>query len=186
METVLWNEEAGSYRLYHQVSSGERSDVIQSDQLAGEWAARFHAVQSVLPADRMGRVLDTVWRINVAGNDNGVRATMHCNRAPYQGGYVTAYGTLIPAMVRLYHGQESNEEGLAPAHRMWYHMTCRQGWTWDQPSHFQADGQRMVGHDYYHNTMLWSLPPALLKQDVATFCGPDGFVDRILRPPNGK
>lgn len=51
---------------------------------------------------------------------------------------------------------------------------------------FEADSQRMVGHDYYHNTMLWSLPPALLKQDIATFCGPDGFVDRILRLPNGR
>ncbi len=87
-------------------------------------------------------------------------------------------------MVKLYSGDA--EPGLELVRRMWHHITCRKGWTWDHPSHFQADGDRMVGHDYYHNTLLWAVPAALLKRDLAGFCAPAGLVDRILQAAQGR
>jgi uncharacterized protein (DUF608 family) len=179
LEDVLWDEKVGAYSLFHQPATGSRSDVILSDQLVGDWATHFHAVERVFPPERVRRVQDTVWRINVAGCETGARATMHPNRSPYQGGYIAAYGTLMPAMIELYCGDA--ERGQALARRMWYHITCRKGWAWDHPSHIQADGERMVGHDYYHNPMLWALPAAVLRQDLASFCAPGGIVDRVLQ-----
>ena len=178
LERMLWNEQTGAYLLYHQAATGSHSEVILSDQLVGEWAAHFHGLEGIFPPQRRRRVQETVWRINVAGCEGGARATMHPNRKPYQGGYVAAYATLTPAMLELYGGDA--DRGLELAGRMWHHITCRKGWTWDHPSHFRADGDRMVGHDYYHNTMLWALPAAILKQDLAAFCASGGFVDRII------
>ena len=178
LEEVLWDEETSAYLLYHQPATGARSDVIIADQLVGEWATHFHGVEHVFPDERVARALDTVWRINAAGCEFGVRATMHPNRVPYQGGYIPAYSTLTPSMLGLYRGD--GERWLDPPRNLWQHMTCRKGWTWDQPSHVRANGERMLGHDYYHNTMLWALPAAVLRQDLATFCAPGGLVDRIL------
>ncbi len=178
LEQTLWSEQTGAYLLYHQPATGSRSEVILSDQLVGEWAARIHGLEDVFPPHRRKRVQETVWNINVADCEVGARATMYANRSPYQDGYVAAYATLTPAMLELYDGDA--DRGLELARRMWQHITCRKGWTWDHPSHYRANGDRMVGHDYYHNTMLWALPAAILKQDLATFCAPGGLVDRII------
>ena len=179
LEEVLWNPESGAYFLYSQPATGDRSDVILADQLVGEWATHFQGIDSVFPPARVRQVRETVWRLNAAGCEVGVRATMHPNRKPYQGGYVAAYSSLTPAMVELYAGDV--ERGIELVRRTWHHITCRKAWTWDHPSHFQADGERMVGHDYYHNTLLWAVPSALLRQNLVEFCAPGGLVDRVLR-----
>ncbi len=175
----LWNEDAGSYLLFRDPVSGESSDVIQSDQLVGEWAACFHGVTSAFPPERVERVQDTVWRVHVAGSEAGARTMMYPSGAPYEGGYIVVYGTLTPAMLRMYHND--TEAGLDLARRMWHNLTIRQGYTWDQPTHLGPDGKQLVGHDYYHNTMLWALPAAVLQQDLPQLSAPSGFLDRVLQ-----
>ena len=175
----LWNEESGSYLLCLQPDTGWRSDVILSDQLAGQWACHFHGVESVFTEQRVDQVLQTVWRINVPASDAGVCSTMYPNRTPYAGGYIAVYGTLIPAMLKMYSGDV--DVGLQPAHSMWRNMTLTRGYTWDQPAHLRANGEQVVGHDYYHNSMLWALPAAVLNQDMATFCAPEGLVERLIK-----
>ncbi len=176
---ALWNEDVGSYLLFRDPVSGASSDVIQSDQLTGEWAARFHGVAGAFPPERVARVQDTVWRIHVAGSEAGARTMMHPSGAPYEGGYIVVYGTLAPAMLRMYDGDL--EAGLDLVHRMWHNLTIRQGYTWDQPTHLGPDGKQLVGHDYYHNTMLWAVPAAMLQQDLNQLSAPGGFVDHVLR-----
>lgn len=182
VEELLWNQESGVYYLYHQPATDSHSEVILADQLVGEWICRFHGVENALPPHRVKQARETILAINAEGCEVGIRATMYPDRHPYQGGYVCAYSVITPAMLELYDG--SPECGLGLVHRMWHHITCRKGWTWDHPSHFQSDGERMVGHEYYHNTMLWALPAAVLKQDLTDFCAPGGFVDRILQAAN--
>ena len=73
------------------------------------------------------------------------------------------------------------EAGLDLARRMWHNLTLRKGYTWDQPSHVRSDGEQLVGHDYYHNTILWAVPAAVLDQDLGAFCAPGGLVDRLIQ-----
>ena len=90
------------------------------------------------------------------------------------------------AMTYIYHGQK--DFGLELAKRCWDNITCQHGYTWDQPNFFQGDkdtGRRVFGNDYYQNMMLWSLPAALLGEDLSGPCKDGGLVDRIIQAGKG-
>jgi hypothetical protein len=42
-------------------------------------------------------------------------------------------------------------------------------------------GDLLFGTHYVQNMMLWALPCALEGKNIATFCAPDGLVDRIIQ-----
>ena len=58
-------------------------------------------------------------------------------------------------------------------------MVADLGMVWDQPAGLTAEGKFGFGHEYFHNTMLWALPLAVLGEDVRRSCGQD-FVQRII------
>ena len=54
--------------------------------------------------------------------------------------------------------------------------------TWSQPNLMRADiGDMLFGSHYVQNMMVWALPAAMVRQDIAAFCGKCGLVDRMIR-----
>jgi hypothetical protein len=57
--------------------------------------------------------------------------------------------------------------------------------TWDQPNIIDGTtGKARFGNDYYQNLMLWSLPAAMMGQDLSGPCKPDGLVERVIQAGN--
>ena len=184
MEEKLWNEPAGSYLLFHNTSNGERSDTVLSDQLVGQWLAQVHNLPSIFADSRVDRVLETIWGLNVASTPYGVRTGLHPDGATDRSGYysslmVPSYSSLVPAMLMINSGDE--ERGVELMHRVWRHLVIDLPMAWDMPVMLRADGEHAWGLEYFHNTMLWVLPIAILGQDLATFAAPGGMIDRVVR-----
>ena len=190
MEEKLWNEKAGSYLLYHDPQKACKSDTVLSDQLLGDYVCALEGLPPVFPADRAKTVLKTLWRLNVsAGSPFGIRTAVKPDGSmDMAGGYtgtgiVPSYCTLVPAIVMIRSGDL--QRGLEIVHRVWHRMVADLGMAWDQPAGLTAEGKFGFGHEYFHNTMLWALPLAVLGEDVRRSCG-QGFVQRIIQAARQK
>ena len=82
-------------------------------------------------------------------------------------------------MVWIYGGDRELGEELM--RRPWRRMVIDLQRPWDMPCGLDADGNHLWGLEYYHNTMLWTLPVALLGQTLRTFSAPGELRDRIVR-----
>ena len=145
-----------------------------SDQLVGQWLAQMHNLPSIFADSRVDRVLETIWGLNVASTPYGVRTGLHPDGATDRSGYysslmVPSYSSLVPAMLMINSGDE--ERGVELMHRVWRHLVIDLPMAWDMPVMLRADGEHAWGLEYFHNTMLWVLPIAILGQDLAIICG---------------
>jgi hypothetical protein len=95
-----------------------------------------------------------------------------------------SYSTIVPAALQLYEGDP--EKGLDLMKRTWHRLLVDLGMGWDMPQGLDAEGNHRIGLEYYHNSMLWSLPPALKRQSLSEFCAPGELVDRIVRRARGE
>lgn len=185
LEDKLWNEPVGSYLLYHDTAGGAKSDTVVCDQLIGQMFAQLHNLPDVLPADRVNTIMKTLERLNVPATPHGIRIASRpdggedtvCN---YSRCIIPSYSTLSVAIVMVSSGQKDFEKlGLEIVRRCWHNMVFRQNMAWDMPCMLKVDGTRNWGVEYYHNTMLWAFPLAVLKQDIHTACSTGGFIYRI-------
>ncbi|MDX2226550.1 MAG: hypothetical protein SFY92_05560, partial [Verrucomicrobiae bacterium] len=55
------------------------------------------------------------------------------------------------------------------------------GMAWDQPCMLMPDGSFGFGIEYYHNTMLWVVPMALMGDNLQTFTHGNGLAARVVR-----
>jgi len=189
VEEKLWNPQVGSYLLYHQPETGKRVDTILSDQLVGEFLARVHGLDGVFPEARVKTVLETIWNLNVASTPYGVRVTIRpdgsTNSGPglygaYHQVIIVSYSSIVPSGIMVYTG--NRECGLEMLRRIWRRVVCDVKMPWDQIWGLVADsGGHAGGIEYYHNSMLWAFPAAVLGEDLKTFCAPSGLVGRIIR-----
>ncbi len=84
------------------------------------------------------------------------------------------------AMTYMYHGQR--DLGLELARRTMQTVIIENRGSWDSILLIRADtGEQVWGDDYQHNLMFWSVPAALLGQDLAGPCQPGGLVDRMIQ-----
>jgi uncharacterized protein (DUF608 family) len=189
MEAKLWNEAAGSYLLYHQPETGVKSESILSDQLVGQFFAHLHSVPRIFPEDRVRRVLETIWEHNVKVAQFGVRTSIRPDLSTDAEGFYSSmqcpsYSSLVPASLMIRSG--GHERGLALMRSVWNQIVIAPPvMAWDMPAHMRQDGGRAVGLEYYHNTMLWTLPIIVLGQDLRAFCAPDGLGGRIVKAARG-
>lgn len=184
MEDYLW---AGDYYLnFHEPETGRKSEEVFGYQLDGQWISKFHGAGDAFPPQRVGAVLETIKRCNVALSKTGaVNYARHDGTPAPVGGYGT-YSYFPPellmlAMTYMYNG--ASEFGIELARRCWENIVCAQGLAWDQPNFFRGDldtGERTFGNDYYQNMMLWSLPAALAGTDLRAPCQPSGLIAQIL------
>ena len=191
LEERLWNEEAGSYLLYNRPSTGDRSAIVSADQLLGQWVAYYHGTEPIYPKARLAQVLDTMRRLNVdlipcgllcginpdgsISNENDLYYAMH-----------PAGSVNMAAALMIYHDDaELRKTGLEAVRRTWKTMVIDHGLAWKMPVMVDLDKEtnetKPIHQDYYHNSSLWVIPPAILGQDVRRFCAPGGFVHRILQ-----
>lgn len=121
------------------------------------------------------------------GNGFGV-----LNYARADGNYIgdtnDAYGkysiftqnTIVLAMTYLYAGQY--ERGMDLAYNTWRNLIIKQGLGWDFTHIVHAlDGCKMFGADYNQQSVIWSLPAAIMGKDVSAPCKPGGIVFEMLK-----
>jgi uncharacterized protein (DUF608 family) len=183
IESKLWNEPAGSYLLYHQPETGARSDSILSDQLNGQWFADLYDLPRIYSEDRVRKVLKTIWSHNVATAKYGLRTAIKPDLTSDMEGFYSSkqspnYSSITPAMEMIY--SSDAQRGLDLMQSIWYKLVIEKSNAWDMPCQMTADGDVAFGLEYYHNTMLWTLPIAVLGQNVRTFCQPQGMAHRII------
>lgn len=192
MENELWN---GSYYLnFLEKESNKKSDDVMAYQLDGQWAARYHGLPDVFRPDRAKTALEKIRHCNIALTPNVGAA----NFSRSDGGPIPAaskiaeYGpyamfpaeVLVLAMTYIY--SEQAAVGLDLARKHWENIACKHGHAWDMPNIVRGDtGTRVYGTDYYQSLMLWALPDALARQDIAAASKPGGLIDRILLAGNG-
>jgi len=192
LEEKLWNEEVGSYLLYNNTKTGEKSDTVLSDQLTGEFFARIHGLESIFPKDRVLKVLATLERLNVAATPYGIRTSLRPDGSDDKTGFYAplitpSYSTIVPTSVMMYSGDgHFSELGMEIVRRTWYNMVFNQQMTWDMPCMLNADGTLAWGLEYWHNPMLWAFPIAVLEKNLSSFSAPGGLVDRITSASRRK
>ncbi len=185
METEMWT---GTYYLnYYDPQSGQKSDLIFGYQLDGEWVARFHGLSDIFRSDRVNTVLETVKGANVALSRYGAT-----NFATVDGSIAAEVGygpysmfpphLLMLAMTYMYSGEV--KFGLELARRHWHNIICEKGCAWDAPNTLRGDkdtGDFSIGHDYYQNMILWSLPAAIESRDLRGPTASGSVVDRVIK-----
>jgi uncharacterized protein (DUF608 family) len=191
MEKRLWDRR-GYYLNYFEPAEGKKSEYVFGYQLDGQWITDFHGLESIYPQGRVKTVLETIKRCNIAITKYGAvnYANPDGTPRPPADGKSWDYGTygffpveaLMLAMTYMYNGQPAFGQELA--YRVWYNLTCIQGYAWDAPNIMRGDadtGERSFGQDYVQNMILWSMPAAFEGRDVGAPAKPGGLVDRILR-----
>jgi hypothetical protein len=99
------------------------------------------------------------------------------------GGYtgianIGAHSAQVPAVLLIAGGD--SERGLEIPRRWWRQYVFGLGMAWDMPNSMTAEGEWYAGHEYWHNTMLWVLPLAVLGESLASSSAPGGFAHRII------
>ncbi|MBI5094925.1 MAG: hypothetical protein HZB26_21130 [Candidatus Hydrogenedentes bacterium] len=195
MEKRLWT---GSYYLnFFEPETNIKSEFVFGYQLDGEWITDHHGLPGTLPKERVGTVLDTITRCNVALTKYGAVNYANPDATPIRPAKAGTwdYGqysyfppeALMLAMTYMYNGKPAF--GLELARRVWHNLVCQQGYTWDMPNIMRGDrdtGERTFGNDYYQDMMLWSMPAALEGKDLSDTTKPGGLVNRVVAAAIGK
>jgi uncharacterized protein (DUF608 family) len=183
LEKKLWT---GKYYLAsYDPEAGKKSDLVFAAQLDGEWIGRFHGIPGIFPHDRVKTTLDTIMTLNVPPTPYGVVNLVHPDGALDPTVGYGAYGIFVAevymfAMTLMYAGEQ--EKGLEVARRCVYNQVIAHRYSWDAPAIIRGDtGERTYGSDYYQNMMLWSLPAAILGQDLRRASEPGGLVARVIK-----
>src|SRR5271157_891245 len=186
LDTEAWRGD--NYYLYIDPDKNKKSQVIFAYQLDGEWIARMHRIDPVLPIENIKATLATLQRTNI--NSRGACVFNKNDDKEFGVGYwgetgMHVPGTLMLAMLYIYYDEP--EFGMELARRAVHDIAIETGSTWDSPILISCTtGLRIYGNDYYQNMMLWTLPAALLKEDVGAPCLPGGLVDRIIHAGKKK
>ncbi len=174
------------YRLYNELETGKKNDLILAHQLDGEWIARFHGLEGVFQPERVQITLETLQRTSLRRAEHGAVVfglPEGADSSTWNPGYWTLRGvhppgTFMLAMTYLYNGQR--ETGLELAYRTVKAMLLR-GWQWDWAVVLDGDVGPRIGFDYYQNLVIWSLPAALNGEDLTGPCQAGGLVARMIQ-----
>ncbi|MHB9037977.1 MAG: GH116 family glycosyl hydrolase [Armatimonadota bacterium] len=182
LEEKLWQGEY--YLMYNNTATGEKSDTILSNQLAGQWLADLHGLSPVFPPDRVKTVLETVKKKTVGLSKYGVRnaicpdSSVDHTGEPHSNGMFTGE-TICLACEYAYAGDKDTAEAIA--YKLIENIVMQQGVEWDMPNAIDPEtGKVSYGTDFYQMMIQWALPLALSGQDIAEFCASGGLVARVI------
>jgi len=194
MEKHLWN---GRYYInFFEPKTGEKSDLIFSYQLDGEWITDFHGLPECFPKNRVDTALKTIREVNSRHSDIGFLSFLNADGSPASGGEGVMKVWYDPfaffnaelfmlAMNYMYEGQK--DFGLGLAEKCMKSIVCKHLYTWDMPNMIRGDtGEVTFGKDYYQMLMIWSLPAAMKGKDMGAVTKPDGLVSRMIAAGMGK
>lgn len=183
MEEKLWN--GSYYMVYNDTTSKSKSDTILSNQLCGEWCSRLHGDEDVFPADKVKKALKVVKEKCLPVAKWGAAGAVRPNGKIDRSGGETSEGAFTPenlilAMTMLYTGD--TQTGMKIAHETMHNLVLEQGFQWDLPNTIVPEtGEWLRGHDFDQLMILWSLPAAILGQNLAEASGKGSFVEKILK-----
>lgn len=186
LEEKLWN--GRYYRLYNDTATGQHSDTLLSNQLAGQWIACLHGLPDVFPRERVESVLETTKQMAIpataVGMLNAVRPDGTIDPDNEQSREIFPGENMVVAMTMMYTGDR--ETGLEVARRVIDNLVLRQRVEWDMPNRVDpADGKVTYGTDFYQQMILWGLPAAIQGQTLKEFAAAGGLVDRVLKAASG-
>jgi hypothetical protein len=93
---------------------------------------------------------------------------------------VHAPSTLMLAQTYLHKGDA--ERGLELARRVMHALCVVNRSVWNTFIFYDGNsGRKVYGNDYYQNMVLWSMPAAIDRTDLAGPAAPGGLVDRIIQ-----
>lgn len=189
MEERLWT---GRYYLnFWDPEQGKKMDAIFAYQLDGQWMTDFHGLSPAFREDRIGTVLETVKESSGRHSPYGAVNFCQPDGSPMPPDQVFIHNrqvatdfftpeAMMLGMTFLYRGDR--EFGLSLIERTLEAVELKQKRTWDQPNIINGmTGGMRFGHDYYQNLMLWSVPAAVVGQDLSGPCRSGGLVDRVIR-----
>lgn len=190
MEDKLWT---GKYYLaYYEPETDKKSDLVFGYQLDGDWMCFYHGLPGVFSQDRARTALETIKNTCMAiapygaanfANPDGTVAASDKFMAQGWGLDYGSYGYFPPEVWMLaatYMYQGEHETGMKLAESC-MHGIVKYGYTWTQPNIVNGStGKRIYGSDYYQNMILWSLPAAIERKDLAQACAPGSLVDRVI------
>src|SRR5204862_4899420 len=84
LEQKLWGGEW--YWLYNDPATGRKSDSLLANQLAGQMCAYLHGLPSVIPRERVEKVLASVKRLCIRSTKYGVVDAVLADGTPDAGG----------------------------------------------------------------------------------------------------
>lgn len=183
LEEKLWNGQ--SYLLYHDTETGQKSDTILANQLAGQWLARLHGLEDVFPPGRVATVLETVKKANLRGSEWGALNAVRPDGSIDDGGprhstEIFAAENLAVAMTLFYHGDADTAHELS--HRVMNNVVLRQRVPWDMPNMYEPEnGEITHGTDFYQMMIQWGLPLAISGQSIAEICAEGELVAEVIR-----
>lgn len=182
-EEKLWNGDC--YLLYRDAATGEQSDIILSNQLAGQWLGHLHGLPSVFPPDRVRTTLETVKRSTVPLSKYGVKNAIRRDGTTDPGGELHSTGiftgeTVCLACTLAYNEDKQTAEEVAL--KVVDNIVRNQRVEWDLPNNINPEtGKVDYGTDFYQMMIQWALPLALAGQGIFEACVPGGLVDRVLK-----
>jgi uncharacterized protein (DUF608 family) len=181
VERLLWDDKA--YLLYCERNTGRVSDTVLANQLAGQWCARLHGLDSIYPSDHINSslqtILDLCGRKTSAGllNSSNRRGEPDLTGVPHSNGIFTGECIAVGATMA-YEGR--SQDGSEVVRRMMESIVVREKAGWDLPNILDADGKVIHGTDFYQMMILWSIPLALKGQGIYEACAKGGLIDGIL------
>jgi uncharacterized protein (DUF608 family) len=188
LEEQMWT---GSYYLnFCEPETGKKSDDVMGYQLDGEWVARYHGLPGVFRSERVGTVLETIKRCNMAltpeigaanfARPEGTPLSAESKIAYYGVFAMFTSELLLLACTFMYAGQK--EFGLELARRYWTNFVLKQRHTWDLPNMVEGQtGRRHFGTDYYQNMLLWVLPQVMEGGDLKGSVAAGGLAQRVMK-----
>ncbi|MDO8335602.1 MAG: GH116 family glycosyl hydrolase, partial [Candidatus Saccharibacteria bacterium] len=192
MEKYLWN---GNYYLnFVEPGTGAKSDLVFSYQLDGEWITDFHGLPYCFPEKNVKTALATIKRANSKLSSVGFLSFLKADGTAAFGGEGVMKSSYDPyaffnaellmlTMNYMYEGQR--DFGLNLARNCMESIVCKHLYTWDMPNMIRGDtGKVTFGKDYYQMLMLWSLPAAINKEDMAGPTQKGGLVNKMIRAAN--
>lgn len=192
MEKHLWN---GRYYInFFEPKTGEKSDLIFSYQLDGEWITDFHGLPECFPKNRVDTALKTIREVNSKHTDIGFLSFLNADGSAASGGEGVMKVWYDPfaffnaelfmlAMNYMYEGHK--DFGMGLAEKCMESIVCKHLYAWDMPNMIRGDtGEVTFGKDYYQMLMIWSLPAAMEGKDMGAVTKKDGLVARMIAAAN--
>lgn len=188
---LLWT--GSYYRLYNDPESGP-CNALLSNQLIGVWCAHLLSLPKPLPAENVRLALETIWRLNVAGDGSTLMpvdtvdeignpvSPISGDDSPVeaqQSSSCMVSEIMCLAMTLAYEGQE--EKGLELARRIFEAHALDHCTPWDQYYLLNTrDGSPAWGNDYYSNLITWAFPASLAGQSIREYCT-EGLINECLK-----
>ncbi len=187
VEEKLWA--GGHYLLFKDCATGEQSDTVLANQLAGQLCADLHGLAAIFPRERIAATLDSVLRLcgraSRYGIANALRPDGSWDRAapPQSDGIFTGESVAVSATLA-YAGK--TKAALTTAHALLEDIVIGQAAAWDMPNILNADtGAILHGTDFYQMMILWLLPLAIAGEDIHRACS-QGVIWNLLAAAKGQ